>query len=277
MQTIIKGLAALAAVTAIFAAGYLTGGGSAPISPAAGGTADPAHPLDQGGPSGDARMRAIVEQYIKENPKVILDAVNDYQRFGYLREIAARAEPYRDTLEDTARGPVMGDPAATVKIIEFFDYRCPHCRTNYPVIERILNEDPSVVLVPKLLPILGDGGEDDMSRFAAKAALAAHAQNKFGIMHKSLMESDIPISRNSVMAIARDIGLNMDQFKADMESDDVRETLAETFSLAEDTGFLRAGTPGYLIGGEVVIGAGADAYDRLRGMIDRAKAEQSGR
>ena len=256
----------------VFIAGY-TVAGLKTASPAGSTPESATEALPRAGAAmvDEAAVRRIVEAYIKENPVVIMQSVNDYQQFGFTRQIAAQALPYRKMLEDTTGVPVVGDAGAEVKIIEFFDYRCPHCKSNYPVLKRILAEDPTVVLVPKQLPILGDGGPDDMSRYAARAALAAHMQGKFAAMHEALLASPVPLSRQTILATAASIDLDITKLEADMTSADVEKQLQASLTIANEAGFAQAGTPGYMIGGEVSIGAGDDAYERLKAMIEAAR------
>lgn len=268
----------LAVVAGVFTGGYLMGTAQE-TTPNAKPTSESIEPEVNrpkgNGQAAEAQVRRIVEAYIRENPQVILQSVQEYQRYGATRQIAETAEPYRAALQATEGVPLIGNPDASVKIVEFFDYRCPYCKTGYPVLRRILDEDPDVVLLPKQLPILGDGSDDDISRFAAKAALAAHRQGKFAPMHEGLISSEVPLTKDEVRAIAAGVGLDLAQLEADMAGDAVEEVLAESLSVAEAAGFLQAGTPGYYIGGEVMIGAGVDAYDRLRAMIDTARAQQT--
>lgn len=259
---------------AVFGGGYVLGGqngtsvedqtrqsGQAAVRQAA----ETLHSLDE------AAVRQIVEAYIVENPQVILQSVNDYQRNGVTRNIVAQVPPYRDQLENTPGMPSIGNANAEIKIVEFFDYQCPYCKASYATLKRILQEDPTVVLLPKQLPILGGGREDDMSRYAAKAALAAHKQEKFAEFHEGMMESRGTLNKEAILAIASEVGLDIDLLKRDMNSAEVEQELAETFSIAEKAGFLQVGTPSYLIGDQVMVGASAESYERLRTMIEEAR------
>jgi len=220
----------------------------------------------------ETAVRRIIEAYIKENPVVIMRSVDDYQRGGSMRQIEAQAEPYLATLQKTEGAPILGDTEAEVKIIEFFDYQCPHCKANYGVLQRLLKEDPTVALMPKFLPILGDGSENDMSLYSARAAEAARLQGKFATFHEALMASSLPISPENIAQIAASIGLNVPQLVRDLSSDAVGRTVAEARQLADEIGISQMGTPGYIIGGKVMIGAAPDSYERLKAMIEAARA-----
>jgi len=219
----------------------------------------------------EAAVRRIVEAYIKENPVVIMQSVNDFQQNGQLRQIEARAEPYLAVLQKTEGSAVVGADSAQVKIIEFFDYQCPHCKANYGVLQQLLAEDSSVALMPKYLPILGDGSDNDMSLYGARAAEAARLQGKFVPFHEALMQSQLPLSRESVEAVALRVGIDIIRFNHDVRSEQVAEAIAASRAIADEIGISQAGTPGYIVGGKVMIGAAPDSYDRLKAMIEAAR------
>lgn len=219
----------------------------------------------------EAEVRRIVEAYIRENPVVIMQSVSEYQQFGQLREMAARAEPYMAMMQETDGAGVVGRTDAAVKIIEFFDYQCPHCKANYSVLQRLLDEDQSVALMPKYLPILGDGSDNDMSLYAARAAEAARLQGKFAPFHEAMIESQLPVSREGVLQIAEAVGLDTERWLSDLASPEVAQVINESRALADEIGISQAGTPGYIIGGQVMIGAAPDSYERLKAMIEAAR------
>lgn len=263
----------LAAVAALFVGlggGYLMWG----TTQAQMADVDPVHvarAVDVGEVLDRAAVRQIVEDYIVENPVVIMQSVDDFQRNGFVRQIETRAEPFVAILEATEDAAIVGDPAAPIKIVEFFDYQCPHCKANYPVLKRLLEEDPSIVLLPKHLPILGDGSDQDMSLFAARVAEAARLQRRFSEFHEALMDREAPLSRQSILQTAQSVELDMERLAVDIESAEVRDAVDESRAMANDIGIAQAGTPGYIIGGKVMIGAGPDAYERLKDMINQAR------
>ena len=261
----------IASFFAIFAgglvAGYLAFGANSPDAekPIAAASVAAAGPIDE------ASVRRIVEAYIIENPAVIMRSVDDYQRGGSMLQIEAQAQPYLAALLKPEGAGILGDPDAEVKIIEFFDYQCPHCKANYGVLRRLLAEDPTVALMPKFLPILGDGSENDMSLYSARAAEAARLQGKFAAFHEALMASRIPLSREGISGVAESVGLDVPKMVQDITSEQVVRVVAEARAVADEIGISQMGTPGYIIGGKVMIGAAPDSYERLKAMIEAAR------
>ena len=116
------------------------------------------------------RVKELVLEAIRENPEIVLEAVQIIEQREQQRQVAAAASVLsdnRDVLENDPNAPVLGNPDGDVTVVEFFDYNCPYCRRVKPEIEALLAEDPNVKLVYREWPILGEG-----SVFAARAALS---------------------------------------------------------------------------------------------------------
>ncbi len=221
-----------------------------------------AAPLLAEEPAFDAReeraIREIVADYLRQNPEIILEAVR------LLRERRAQAEGdrrrrailrLRDRLERDPNSPVGGNPDGDVTIVEFFDYRCPYCKRVAPTVRELLERDGNIRLVYKEWPILGPDSE-----FAARAALAARKQGKYLEFHDRIMAQE-RVDETSVLAAARELGLDVERLRADMRSPETERHLAETMELAERLGI--TGTPAFVVGEELI-----------PGMADRATLEQ---
>ncbi len=110
-----------------------------------------------------------------------------------------------------------------------------------PKLESILKSNPNVKLVLKDYPIRGE-----MSLYAAQAALAAKMQGKYKEMYFALLTSDNDLTKDSVMAIAKNQGLNIAKLKKDMDSTTVQKQIERTSDLAAFLEIL--GTPAIFIG-----------------------------
>ncbi len=80
-----------------------------------------------------------------------------------------------------------------------------------------------VKLVIKHFPIFS------FSRKAAIAALAAGKQGKFWEMHEKLFANQKDLSDAKVEAIAREIGLNMEQFNQDLKDPEITSLIDRDF------------------------------------------------
>ena len=196
-------------------------------------------------------IKQLALEAILENPQIIMEAIAILEEQRDEAQAAAQAEvlsSQRDFLETDPNAPFIGNPDADAVIVEFFDYNCPYCKRAAADVKALLNADTDLRVVYREWPILGEG-----SVFAARAALAARAQGKYEEMHWGLMELRGRAEEASVLALARSVGLDMDQLLSDMQSDEVTSHLVASQQLAQGLGF--TGTPAFVIGDALVPGA----------------------
>ncbi len=206
-----------------------------------------------------------VRDYLLANPEVIMEALQVLQE----RQRAAAAENLRRTIEarsdeilNDPASPVGGDPAGDVTVVEFFDYNCPYCRQVAPTMAELERADPDLRLVYKEFPILGEGSE-----FAARAALAARKQGRYVPFHRALMAADERLERDTVLEIARAVGLDVARLEADMADPAIAAAIARNRALAGALGI--DGTPAFVVGETIIPGA-AD-LGTLQGAVTRAR------
>lgn len=206
------------------------------------------------------RVKELVLEAIRENPEIVLEAVQIIERREQERQATAAASVLsenRDLLENDPNAPVLGNPDGDVTVVEFFDYNCPYCRRVKPHIEALLDEDPNVRLVYREWPILGDG-----SVFAARAALAAREQGKYEEFHWALMGMQGRAEEASVIQVAQEIGLDIAQLRRDMQAPEIDAHIAASMEMSRLLGF--NGTPSFVIGDALVPGViEADQMIRL--------------
>jgi protein-disulfide isomerase len=146
----------------------------------------------------------------------------------------------------------LGNPHGDVTLVEFFDYSCGFCKRALPDMMALIKDDANLKIVLKELPILGPGSAE-----AARIAVAVRMQDadgqKYLAFHQQLLGTAGPASRDKALAAAKDLGLDMAQLEKDAASEEVAATLGEDTRLAAAMGI--RGTPGYVVGDEVVLGA----------------------
>lgn len=196
-------------------------------------------------------IKQLALEAILENPQIIMEAVALLEQQRNAEQAVAQAEVLqrqRDLLENDPNAPNLGNVEGDAVIVEFFDYNCPYCKRAAGDVKSLLAADDNVRVVYREWPILGEG-----SVFAARAALAAREQGQYEAMHWALMEMRGRAEEASVLAIARDLGLDMDQLVIDMNSDAVNSHIDASRGLAQGLGF--TGTPAFVIGDALVPGA----------------------
>jgi len=216
----------------------------------------------------EARVRQLVRETLLENPEILMEAMQILQ--ARQQELQAQQqlsalESLRNELIRSPLTPVGGNPDGDVVLIEFFDYQCGFCKRTFPSVKEALAKDGKVKMIYKEFAILGPE-----SVIAARAALAAHKQNRYEDLHDSLMEARGRLSEQKILRIAADMGLDMDQLKADMQGDDITAELNRTRELAQQLNI--TGTPGFIIGDQVI--PGALPADALIEAIQDARAQQ---
>lgn len=212
-----------------------------------------------------ARLKEIVREVLKENPELVLDAIQALEakeREEASAKSAQAVKQYRDRLEKDARDPIAGNAKGDVTVVLFSDYKCPYCKQVSDRVFQAIEGDGKARLVFKELPILGRE-----SMIAARAALASMEQNKYVPYHKALLADRGALDEANVLRIAGTVGLDTAKLKADMAKPDIEERLKRVIELARALDI--RGTPAFVIGNELI--PGAVDVGALRSAIQKAR------
>jgi protein-disulfide isomerase len=223
-----------------------------------------------------AAIEQVIQEYLtKKHPEVVMDAVQELQR----RETAITQAQTKeavttnhDKIYNDPNSPVGGNPKGDVTVVEFFDYQCPYCKGMTASIEKLLKEDKQVKFIYKDFPILGEA-----SVTAAKAALASVKQDKYIAFNEALMKAPFSHGRAPaddevlVFKTAKDVGLDVDKLKKDMQSDENAKIVQANLDLAAALGV--RGTPMFVINDQIF--PGAMEYDQLKKAVDDARAAKA--
>jgi len=201
-----------------------------------------------------SEIEGIIKDYLMSHPELLQDVLGELEK----RQSAADAEKHNAALKEystaifsSPRQVTLGNPQGDVTVVEFFDYNCGYCKRAMSDMMELLN-DPKLRFVLKEFPVLGDGSVQ-----AAHVAAAARMQDKTGKkyleFHLKLLGGRGPADKARALAVAKEVGFDMARIEKDMSSPEVRAQLEESFKLAEALGL--NGTPSYVVGNEVVIGA----------------------
>jgi len=91
------------------------------------------------------------------------------------------------------------------------------------------------------------------SMIASEAALAARNQGKYDEFHRAMMNTKGQIDEAITYKVAGSVGLDVERLKKDMASPEVEKAIKANLDLAEALDI--RGTPGFVIGEEIVPGA----------------------
>ena len=206
-------------------------------------------------PADQTRVEEIVHNYLVLHPEVLQEALAELEK----RQALAEAEKHKSAVKENAeilynspRQVVLGNPQGDVTFVEFFDYNCAYCKRALGDMLDLMKSDPKLKVVLKEFPVLGPGSVE-----AAQVATAVRMQDKTGKkyldFHQRLLGGRGQIDKARALAAAKEAGLDMARLEKDLGSDEVRASLEESLKLAESLGL--NGTPSYVVGPNVVIGA----------------------
>lgn len=218
-------------------------------------------------PEQKAEVQKLIGSYLKENPEVVIDAIQAWRQ----KQDAAEAAMVRETIAELmaeakdTKSPVWGNPKGDVTIVEFFDYNCPYCKKVFPGVKKLIADDGNIKVVMKELPVLGPNSE-----YAAKAALAAQKQGKYDLFHARMMNTNSRLSKEGVQEAAKAVGLDLDQLQKDMASPEVQQELERANVWAQRLGV--NGTPAFVIGEELI--PGAIDGNRMKQFVELARKKK---
>ena len=104
----------------------------------------------------------------------------------------------RDNVLRDPEIPSLGNPKGDLTVVEYFDYQCPYCKKMAPELAQLAREDGNLRLVLKDWPIFGE-----ISKSAAKLALAAKYQSKYAEAHDALIGADRKLTEANISEAAR--------------------------------------------------------------------------
>jgi protein-disulfide isomerase len=227
----------------------------------------PALAQDFSGPQ-KLQIEGIIRDYLLKNPEVLRDAFTALEAKQARAEAEQRADAlktYADMLTQSRYQAVVGNPNGKVTLVEFFDYNCGYCKQALPDLTRLIKDDGDLRVVLKDFPVLGPGSVE-----AAQVAIAVKKQlqgEKFWAFHVKLLGTRGQVGKAQALAAARDSGADMDKLAKDMEGPDIQATLQESAKLADALSL--SGTPTYVVGDEVVVGA--VGYAQIRSRLDNVR------
>ncbi len=148
---------------------------------------------------------------------------------------------------------VKGNELAQKTIVEYSDFQCPACKAYYPIMQQIEKElGATVRIVYRHFPLTQIHKNSLQSSYAAEAA---GKQGKFWEMHDMLFERQDAWSNSTAVTdvfvgYAKELGLNTEKFKTDMESQDVKDRVRRDMDSGTAAGV--PGTPTFFLNGKLI-------------------------
>jgi protein-disulfide isomerase len=161
--------------------------------------------------------------------------------------------------------PSFGPADAKVTIVEFSDFQCPYCSRAASVASQIKSKYADKVrFVFRQFPL----SFHQNAHIAAQASLAANAQGKFWELHDKMFENQQKLDRESLEASAKEIGLNLAEFKKALDDKAYESIVDAELKLGESVAV--DGTPTMFLNGKRI--ANPTDFDAISKEIDTALA-----
>jgi protein-disulfide isomerase len=216
-------------------------------------------------------IEKIVRQYLLNHPEVLQEAMAELEKKQAVVEAEKAKSAIKDHSDALFNSPyqvTLGNPQGDVTFVEFFDYNCGYCKRALTDMVTLMGKDPKLKVVLKEFPVLGPGSLE-----AAQVAVAVRMQDKSGRkymeFHQKMLGGRGQADKARAMAVAKEIGLDIARIERDLKSEEVAKSIQESMKLAEALGM--NGTPSYVIGNDVVVGAvGLEALGKK---IDAARVQ----
>jgi protein-disulfide isomerase len=213
-------------------------------------------------------MQEVIKDYLMKNPELIQEALMELDKRQKEGERTSRLKIIQDKtgpLFTAKHNASFGNPNGDVTIIEFFDYNCGFCKRALGDLQRMIGDDRNLRVIVKDFPVLGQGSVE-----AATVALALKQQlpaEKVWSFHQKLLGVRGQVGRQQALDAAKEAGADMARLQRDMDSAVVRTAIEENIQIADSLGL--TGTPSYVVGDEIVVGA--VGFVELKARVDNIR------
>ena len=204
-----------------------------------------------------------IEEFIRNNPGIILDVLRDFQSKQNQIEQKKISNNNLTNIEKiyaSKHTMFIGDNNADKKIFEFVDYNCGYCLKFHNEIMKIVDSDQSLQLVIIQMPILGNMSDD-----LSKLALAASLQNKFEEVHNYLYSSNRKSNMDDILADLFLMNIDLPQLELDLKSEEIVNLSLIHKGYVNDFKF--SGTPAIIIGNSII--PGFIGYNKILEILEK--------
>jgi len=202
-----------------------------------------------------AEFEQKVLQVLRDNPQVLMETLQSYQQ----EQQQGMRQARRSFLEKMSKepasiignSPTKGSAKQDIVLLEFSDFQCPFCRRAYETVKQFMEKHQNrVTLVYKHLPL---ASIHPQAVPAAQASWAAQQQGKFWEYHDRLFENQDRLGEELYKQIATELGLDMDAWNRDRNSEAAQQAIQKDLQLAQRLGLNR--TPFFFLNEQALSGA----------------------
>ena len=166
--------------------------------------------------------------------------------------------------------PTLGNPDAEIVLLKFSDFQCPFCAQATTQVKAFMAEhEEDVLFVYKHFPLTR---VHPQALPAALATWAADQQGEFWAYHDALFLNQAVLGEALYIETAEELGLNLEQFNRDRDSEDAKAAVARDLALASE--FQLSSTPTFIMDNLLIPGAmSADFFSEALGRLQADQAE----
>ncbi len=172
-----------------------------------------------------------------------------------------------------ASDSLIGTTSSPLTIIEYSDFQCTACAAYFPIIERIISDEPNIAFVYRHFPL----NQHANAILASQASEASGKQGKFWEMYRLIFENqknweNSKTAKTIFESYAKELKLDIEKYTSDFNSKEISEKI----NADQKSGF-KAGvnsTPTFFINGKKI--NNPNSYEEFKKLIeDAAKSGKS--
>ncbi len=199
-------------------------------------------------------VEEVMAKWIEANPKAIIMSLQNMQKKAQedqMKDAGKNISVKKDELFNDKNDPQYAPSGYDVTIVEFFDYACGFCKRANSTVNDLIKEDKKVRVIFKEFPILGQASFE-MSAVAVAVNMAS--PSSYVKFHDALMKSQEK-GKAAALKAAKSAGVNVAKVEEILKKDQAKidSILQNNLSLGGSVGI--NGTPGFVIGEELIPGA----------------------
>jgi len=199
-------------------------------------------------------VEEVVAKWIEANPQAIISSVQNMQKKMMEEQLKNAQKNIGQKQEELFNYPDTAQHAPQgydVSIVEFYDYGCGYCKKAQAVVDELLKSDSKVRLIYKDFPILG---EPSLEMAKVSVAVNLIAPNSFRKFHDTLMKTN-ERGKSAALKAAKSAGIDTKKLENSLKNDKekIEKIIQDNINLGTSIGI--NGTPGFVIGEELIPGA----------------------
>ncbi|WP_142416800.1 DsbA family protein [Bartonella massiliensis] len=212
-------------------------------------------------------IQQIIREYLLTHPEIMiemqlilqdkLEKQNEYEK---QRQSSVIHSLNREIFH-SSHDAILGNRNGKKVLVDFFDYNCHFCKSSYSYIENLIKEYPDLRIIIKDLPILGP---DSMAAHTIAYAFRKQFPEKYPQFHKALLMDQGRANEAKAIKIAVSLGADEKKLRNAIKDPNLQNAFKENIQIASTLHI--TGTPSYIIGNKVFIGAAGP--DILKQAID---------